>query len=408
MSGKETVIYAKNLRLAIDGREILKGLDLDVSKGEFVGLIGPNGAGKTTLLKCLGGIHDAFRGDIKINGMDLKDMGSREMARHMAFMHQNTVITFPFPALEVVLMGRYPHLGPLKNESAEDYRIAREYMSYTGTDMLEAQPVTAMSGGEFQRVMFARVLTQETPILLLDEPTSNLDIAFEEQMFKMLLDLCGKGKTVVAAVHDLKTASRYCTRLVLMKEGGIVADGKVDDVLTSQNISEAYDVNALVYRNRVTGTPDFLIYKKEESVKQKTAHVIGGGGSASGVIRLLFERGYKITSGVLAEGDSDTFCAGIFGVECVTCMPYGKIDGESHRKNMDLVRNADITILCNMPFGPGNLLNLEAALAAEKLVIIEDGDPSGRDYTGGKALEIYNRLKENAIVVNQAALHEVL
>ena len=151
-----------------------------------------------------------------------------------------------------------------------------------------------------------------------------------------------------------------------------------------------------------------MIYKKEESVKQKTAHVIGGGGSASGVIRLLFERGYKITSGVLAEGDSDTFCAGIFGVECVTCMPYGKIDGESHRKNMDLVRNADITILCNMPFGTGNLLNLEAALVAEKLVIIEDGDPSGRDYTGGKALEIYNRLKENAIVVNQAALHEVL
>ena len=205
MSGR-ILSAAKNLRLAIDGREILKGLDLNVSKGEFVGLIGPNGAGKTSLLKCLGGIHDAFRGDININGMNLKDMGSREMARHIAFMHQNTVITFPFPALEVVLMGRYPHLGPLKNESAEDYRIAREYMSYTGTDMLETQPVTAMSGGEFQRVMFARVLTQETPILLLDEPTSNLDIAFEEQMFQMLLDLCGKGKTVVAAVHDLKTA----------------------------------------------------------------------------------------------------------------------------------------------------------------------------------------------------------
>ena len=134
--------HIANLRLAIDGREILKGLDLNVSKGEFVGLIGPNGAGKTSLLKCLGGIHDAFRGDININGMNLKDMGSREMARHIAFMHQNTVITFPFPALEVVLMGRYPHLGALKNESAEDYRIAREYMSYTGTDMLETQPVT--------------------------------------------------------------------------------------------------------------------------------------------------------------------------------------------------------------------------------------------------------------------------
>jgi iron complex transport system ATP-binding protein len=401
------VLSLENLQLDIDGKRILNGISLDAGKGEFIGLIGPNGAGKTSLLKCINGFY-RYRGNVKVNGIDLFKMSSREIARQMAFMHQNTVITFPFPALEVVLMGRYPHLGFLKNEGPEDYNIARKYMSYTGTDVLESQPVTRMSGGEFQRVMFARALAQETPILLLDEPTSNLDIAFEEKMFLKLRELCANGRTVITAVHDLKTALRYCTRLVLMKEGSIIADGSIEDVFTSSNLSRAYGVNALVYRNRITGFLDFHLYGTMASGEMDTVHVIGGGGSASGIIRLLFERGYKITTGVLAQGDSDLDCAEIFGAERVFCMPFGEIDETSHMRNVELVKKADFTILCEMPFGNGNIRNLEAAAYAKTLVVIEDGDPAGRDFTGGRALELYNRLKENAIVVNSAAVHEVL
>jgi len=401
------LLKVEKLNFYIDGVHILKDISLEAEKGEFIGLIGPNGAGKTTLLKCINGINRGT-GLVELGGRDIRTMSSRQIASMVAMLHQDTAVAFPFTVLDVVLTGRYHKLGRFRPETPEDYAVARRCMEYTDTLRLESRAINTLSGGERQRALFARVLAQETDLILLDEPSASLDIAYEEQLFKNARELGEGGKAVIAAVHDLKIAVRYCTRLIMMKDGRIIADGSPESVITRENLRQSYGVDAIVYRNRVTGLVDFHISGESRSRKDISVHVIGGGGSASGVIRQLFELGCNITAGVFSHGDSDLACAGIFGVRTVTCRPFSEIDDDSFRENVELVKASDMTILCDMPFGSQNIRNLEAARHASELVIIEDSDPQSRDYTGGRALEIYNELKKRAVVVESARLHEVL
>lgn len=403
-----TSIEIDGLNFSIDKKYILKNIKLDIRNGEFVGLIGPNGAGKTTLLKCINGINRA-EGTIKIKGRPIQELSDKKLAAEVSLMHQSTVINFPFRAIDVVLMGRYPYLKRLQRESKEDYRIAKEKMNYTHTVELETSPITEMSGGERQRVLFAKALAQETDIILLDEPTASLDITYQEQIFKYSGEITDHGNTVVAAIHDLKIAARYCTRLILMSGGEIVADGLPEEVLTTDNLSKVYGVNGLVYRNKITGLLDIYINKQDCKNKSIKIHVLGGGGSAAGVFRQLYEDGYAVTSGVLNHGDSDIASAEVFGIQCLVENPFSEISDKLHERNVTLIKDADTVILCNMPFGNQNIRNLEAAKYAERLVIIEDDRPETRDYTNGRALEIYDELRKNAAaVITSARLHESL
>lgn len=401
------LLRISGLNYQINNTHILKDISLKADRGEFIGLIGPNGAGKTTLLKCINGIFKGS-GCVELDGSDVSTMSARETASKVAMLHQDTSVAFPFKVMDIVLTGRFHKLGRFRPEGAEDYAAARRYMNYTDTLKLENRLINTLSGGERQRVLFAKTLAQETDLILLDEPSSSLDIAYEEQIFKYSAELCSSGKTVIAAVHDLKTAVRYCTRLVLLKDGSIIADGKPESVITRENLHLAYGVNAIVYRNRITGFVDFHLSGGNETKRGMKVHVIGGGGSASGVIRQLFENGYTVTAGVFAHGDSDLGCADVFGIKALACRPFSEIDDDTLKENIDLIKAADLTILCDMPFGQQNIRNLEAAKYASSLVIIEDGEPGGRDFTGGAALAIYEELKKKAVTVNSARLHEVL
>lgn len=404
----DNIIEIQNLCYKINDRSILSDITLSVKPGEFVGLIGPNGAGKTTLLKCINGINKA-EGQVNINGKSISKFSDKKLAAQIALMHQNTSVSFPFPAIEIVLTGRYPYLKRLQRESREDYRIARSNMAYTHTGSFENSPVTEISGGERQRVLFAKTLTQETDIILLDEPTASLDITYQEQIFKYSGELSRQGTTVIAAIHDLKIAARYCTRLVLLNEGRLVSDGSPEEVLTSEHLSKVYGINALVYRNRITGLLDIYINSEGNSKKSGKVHVIGGGGSAAGILRHLYEQGYCVSTGVFSHGDSDIASAEIFGIRSLVGTPFSEIPEELHEENIACIQSSDLTILCNMPFGEQNIKNLEAARYAAKLVIIEDDLPGTRDFTGGRATELYNVLKKGAAaVVSSALIHEVL
>ena len=403
----QSAVSLKGLSYSVNGITILQQIDLDLPKGKFTGIIGPNGAGKTTLLKCLNGILQG-NGEVLLDGQNIHSLKPKEIAGKVALMHQNTAISYPFPSLDVVLMGRYPHLGRFRSEGREDYRIALAHMSYTDTLKFKKKPANQLSGGERQRILFAKVLTQETDLILLDEPTASLDITHQEQIFKYARELCSGGKTVIAAVHDLKIAARYCDRLVLMKDGEVLAQGEPEAVLTRENLARAYGVNALVYRNKISGLLDFHIHEIHEGDARLRIHVIGGGGSASGVLRMLFEEGHTVSAGVFVPGDSDVQSAEIFGIRRIVGNPFSEIDDEACRENIGLVEEADITVLCNMPFGQQNLKNLQAAAHAKRLVMIEDEPPEARDFSGGEALLVYNRLKEQAVITTTARLHEVL
>lgn len=395
------------LNYAVNRVPILKQITITISPGEFVGFIGPNGAGKTTLLKCINGLYPT-QGAVTLNNTPITHLSAKRLAQHIALMHQNTTLTFPFPSIEVVLMGRYPHLKRMQSESKDDIRIARENMAYTDTLQFERTPITQLSGGERQRVFFAKTLTQQTDIILLDEPTASLDLTHQEQLFKYAGELARSGKTIIAAVHDLKTAARYCSRLVLLNQGEILADGRPAEVLTSAHIADAYNVNALVYQNPYTGVLDFHLYHRAAAAKVGVAHVIGGGGSACGVIRYLFEQGYTLSAGIFFVGDSDLKCAEVFGIPTISSPPFSEIDASTLADVTRRIQTADVTILCNLPFGPHNLHNLIAAQSANRLIIIEDDPIENRDFTGGQAAVLYQALRARATVTTSARLHEVV
>ena len=399
-------LMVRGLRCSLGGTEVLRGLDLEVNPGEIVGLLGPNGAGKSTLLRCVAGLLP-FSGQIEVRGQPVssserRGLGPRELALQVALMPQSTTLTSAFPAADVVMMGRYPHQGRFQAESAEDRRAVKNAMAFTATEALALQPINQMSGGERQRVLFAKVLAQDTPLLLLDEPSSGLDLAHQQLTFSYAQTLASQGRTIVAAVQDLRLASTFCTRVILLSQGLILAQGTPQEVLTGQNLEAAYGVKVRVYVNLATGQFDFHLDGAEPSETAPLVHVIGGGGSASSVLRLLTQAGYRVTTGVLSPGDSDLYVANVFELPSIVSPPFWPIEEAVHRQNCAWVREADLVVLCNLVVGAQNLRNLEAATHANELVVLEDQPMSERDFTGGAALDAYSKLTARARVMRSA------
>jgi iron complex transport system ATP-binding protein len=227
------------------GAQVLDGVSLSINRGSIVGVIGPNGSGKTTLVRLLNGTLTPSRGRVLLDSAPLTTMSRRDLARRIAVVPQETHVTFDFTALEIVLMGRYPHLGAFALEGPDDAAIARKALAATGTAALEARQFATLSGGEKQRVVIASALAQSSDILLLDEPTTALDIGFQFEIASLLTALNrDRGTTMVVSTHDLNLAAMLCTELVLLKAGRVLAAGATKDVLTAANIRRLYDVDA--------------------------------------------------------------------------------------------------------------------------------------------------------------------
>jgi iron complex transport system ATP-binding protein len=249
-------VEAQELRCKYGALEALRGVSLAVGAGEFVGVLGPNGSGKSTLVKTLSRVLRPLGGRVLLDGADVWRLGPRAVARCVAVVPQDAPAPFDFSALEVVLMGRSPHLSRLSAEGVEDLRIAREAMERTDSWCFAGRPITQLSGGERQRVTLARALAQEPRLLLLDEPTSHLDLGYQIETLERLAALNREaGTTLVAVLHDLNLASAFCPRLVLLAEGRIVADGAPEAVLTRDRLRDVYRVDALVEPDPIHGRP---------------------------------------------------------------------------------------------------------------------------------------------------------
>jgi len=240
------LLQAADLAFAYPGAaRVLDGISLSAARGSIVGLIGPNGSGKTTLIRLLSGTLRPTAGAVVIDGMPLGTLSRRDLARRVAVVPQDTHVTFDFSAIEIVLMGRYAHLGMFALEGPDDFAIARQALAATGTAALESRQFATLSGGEKQRVVIASALAQSSEILLLDEPTTALDIGFQFEIASLLVSLNrSQGTTMVVSTHDLNLAAMLCSELVLMKAGRVVAHGQTRSVLTSENIRRLYGVDA--------------------------------------------------------------------------------------------------------------------------------------------------------------------
>jgi iron complex transport system ATP-binding protein len=226
----------------------LHGVTLEIPPGDLVGILGPNGSGKTTLLRLLGGMLTPVSGRVMIDGRDLARIPRREVAKRIAVVPQETRLSFEYSVLEVVLMGRYPHLGAFELESQQDLAIAREALAATGTLALEDRLFPTLSGGEKQRVIVASALAQSAGLMLLDEPTTALDPGYQIEIATLLRRLnAERGVTMAVATHDLNLAAGLCRRLILLRKGRVLAAGPTDQVLTRESVRALYDVEADVH-----------------------------------------------------------------------------------------------------------------------------------------------------------------
>jgi iron complex transport system ATP-binding protein len=231
----------------------VEGVDLDLAAGEIVGVLGPNGSGKTTLVRVLSGVLAPYRGSVRIGGRELVGLARRELARAVAVVAQEPVFDFPFTALETVLLGRHPHLTGVAFESARDRELAMAALERLDAAPLADRLVSELSAGERQRVVVARALAQETPVLLLDEPSSFLDLRHQVELFDLVRELAAEGRAVLAVVHDLNLAAEYCDRVLLLDGGRVAAGGPTEEVLTYANLKRVFGTEVYVDVHDLTG-----------------------------------------------------------------------------------------------------------------------------------------------------------
>ena len=250
------MLKIRNLTVTYGEIVALRGVSLSLAGGELLGVVGPNGSGQSTLVRAITRVVPLVEGDIQLDGKRAAALPQRELARRVAVVPQNPHLPEAFTVLEVALMGRTPHLGLLQSEGRADLAAVRRALEQTDTWCLAHRRVGELSGGERQRVVVARALAQETPLLLLDEPTAHLDVGHQAAVMELVRRLCrAEGTAALAVVHDLTLASQYCDRLVMLNEGRVVAEGAPPEVLSPEVLASVYGTKVWVFPHPLTGRP---------------------------------------------------------------------------------------------------------------------------------------------------------
>jgi len=244
----------RGLGLSYGAQRALDGVDLSARRGELVGVLGPNGSGKSTLVRILGGALAHYEGSAAFEGRELRDIPRRELARALGVVQQEPGFSFPFTALEIVLMGRHPHLAGTAFESPQDLEIARAALERCGAAAFAGRPIDELSSGERQRVVFARALAQQARFLLLDEPASFLDVRHQVGLYDVVREMVEDGGCgAITVLHDLNLAAEYCDRIYLLRGGRVEAAVTTEEVFTYANLKRVFDTEIYVERNSLTG-----------------------------------------------------------------------------------------------------------------------------------------------------------
>jgi iron complex transport system ATP-binding protein len=395
-------LRAESVSAGYGGLDAVTEVTVGVRPGEVLGLIGPNGSGKTTLVRVASRTLRPHAGRVLAEGRDLYETPARAAARLVAVVPQELSPTFAFTVLEIVLMGRAAYQSPWGGGGPDDYARAREAMEVAGVLHLADRPVTDLSGGEKQRTVLAQALAQDAPILLLDEPTTHLDPGHVVTILETVRRLVvGGGAAVLAVFHDLNLASTYCDRLVALSGGRVVAEGPPEEVITPGFLRSVYGVEAEVHPHFATGRPVVLPGPPLAPIMAPgsvRAHVVGGAGRGGPIMRALAERGYDVTVGALHSDDTDAVVAERLNLARVAVPPFSPVDTEAEGEVESLMVEAALVVVCDAPFGPGNVGNLRAAVrAAERgarIVLIEGVPIRDRDFTNGRATELWGALAE--------------
>ena len=391
------------------GPRVLEGFTLTVRPGAFVGIIGPNGSGKSTLLHALSRTLRPARGTVLLDGSDLyADLTARNAAQRIGVMPQETAVSLDFTVREVVRMGRAPHLPrrPFVSETAADERVVTEALAAVGLTEFAERLLPTLSGGERQRVLLARALAQQPDILLLDEPTSHLDLRHQSETLALAHSLAHpktktQGKAVLAVLHDVNLAAAWCDEIVLLSEGQIAAQGTPAEALTAETLWQVYHTHVQVQNAPATGRPLLVPLPERLPPPGPEAfhiHVICGGGTGAALLPELRTAGYRVTVAALSGNDPDAETCALLDIPFARIAPFSTPDAAALAENAALAHRADVSVVACVPFGPANLANLQAALTLGQsgTPVYRLGLPgqpfAARDFTGGEAARLWHAL----------------
>jgi iron complex transport system ATP-binding protein len=408
------LLEVQQLSFGYGGQPLLYDISLSIGPGEMIGLLGPNGSGKTTLLRLLSGVLRPQQGHVLLEGRDIRHWTRSAMARQIAVVPQELHIPYAFTVEHLVSLGRVPFMRTFfGTRSRDDDLIVCEAMEAAGVASLAECVFNELSGGERQRVMIAMALAQQPLLLLLDEPTSHLDIKYQIETLELVQRLNrDRHMTIVAAMHDLNLAARYFPRLLLFQRG-IVADGGPTEVLEPGLLSRVYgiDVQVGILRGaeHISVLPPGEQERAPVSEEHPRVHVIAGGGSGALLMRALADERISFVAGALNIGDSDHMLALRLAREVITEQPYAPIALATLERVRERLAQVEALIICPVPIGPGNLALLQEALQAARrglpvilLVpdtaigtendVIQRTGIADRDYTDGEAVLLTSQL----------------
>ena len=457
------LIELKNVTKTYGDNIVLKGVDLDIYHNEFVTLLGPSGCGKTTLLRIIGGFTDPSEGIVLLDGKDILSLPAHKRPTNTVFQ---SYALFPhlnvFENIAFGLRMNKPEIRDLKIEQEEKLKEIDEqilnadekkkkelqkekselkkkqrqelratnkkreqlieekvnkYLKMVGLEGYESRSVDKLSGGQQQRIAIARALINEPRVLLLDEPTSHLDINNQLEIMDLIKKLCNQKKLVVVGVfHDFNLAARYCDSIMLLKDGKIVAIGKTSDVLNNVNIKNVFGIDTVVNKHPITDQLYVIPISKskEQSKRNFRIHLVCGAGTGSCLMKQLIDEGYNVSAGVLNLLDTDQLTANFLKIPIIIEAPLSPITDDAYFDNLNRISKSDALVLTSFPIGKGNIKNLDVAdFALDKKIptlILDDVPIDTRDFTEKQATITFQKLKnKGAIVVkNHLELFSIL
>lgn len=411
---KENILEFHQIAAGYGDRQILKDVTLAIREGDFAGLIGSNGTGKSTLIKCVSGLLPLKRGKIVICGRDNTSLKSRERAQMVAVVPQSYHVEYDFTVEDIVMMGRNPYLSFRKKESQTDRDIVEEAMQMTNTAVFRDRLYNELSGGERQRVILARAIAQKPRIILLDEPTSALDVHHQIEVMELITRLNREEHmTVLAVLHDINMASRFCQRMIMLQEGVVTADGTPREVINRQNMESLYKMKLMIRESPLFHKPEIIpirVMPEEKITAPCHIHVICGATEAVHLLEELDAKGYTLSAGVLNKLSEDWNICQELKIPCVDIEPFTPVTGEKQAENLEFMENADIILVAGVPFGESNIMNLHGLDQTRGKLYIHRNALS-HDYTDGKLakqIQLLERAKDITYIETNSAFLEIL
>jgi len=355
------IISARGLDVGYDKKTVVSGVEINALKGQVICLIGPNGSGKSTILRTLAGMLAPVGGTVYISNNDIRSIKPNDLANQMAVVLTESLNVNMTSAYEIASMGRIPYTGFFGRLNADDHRIVQECMQVVGAAELAERDFSSLSDGEKQKILIARALAQEPELIILDEPTSHLDIKHKIETLRILNRLSAvSGVTVILALHDLDIAVKNCQFVLLIKDGKVVAQGHPEDIIGKDTIGDLYSIEGAVF-NSVMGSMEICNDKAPE------AFVASGAGTGTPVFRLLSRMGYGIATGILHKNDIDCFVAESMKLTVISEQSFEPVSEASRAAAEACLRNAAFIIDTNFPVGTYNLCNIEMLNSAAGL-----------------------------------------